>query len=190
VHIIPPVTDRSSTATRFEANAIRNQAAHKAWFAVYTAPRHEKFVHAQLVAKQIQSFLPLYKTVRKWKNGVRREIDNPLFPGYLFVHLAPDERLPVLQTSGVVHFVGKGTAPVALDEQEMNALRVGAQRFSLLPRDFLSAGDSVCITRGPLRGVRGYVEREGNDMTFVVSIQLIQKSFAIRVEANDLELAS
>jgi transcription antitermination factor NusG len=165
------------------------RVSKKAWFAAYTAPRHEKFVQAQLTAKQIQSFLPLYTAVRRWKNGVRREIQHPLLPGYVFVCLGEGERLPVVQTSGVVYIVGNGTSPLPLDDLEMHALRVGAQRASLMPRQYLCAGDKVCITRGPFRGVKGYVEQDGGELTFVVTIQLIQRSFAIRVQANDLELA-
>jgi transcription antitermination factor NusG len=175
---------------RGEASAIHSNASRKTWFAVYTAPRHEKFVQAQLIAKQIQSFLPLYTTMRRWKNGVQREIQHPLFPGYVFVCLGTDERLPVLQTSGVVYFVGNGSAPSPLDDHEMHALRVGAQRASLVPHPFLRTGDTVCITRGPFRGVRGHVERDGGGLTFVVTLQLIQRSFAVRVQADDLELAS
>ena len=103
---------------------------------------------------------------------------------------AANERLPVVQTSGVVYIVGNGTEPLPIDDHEMHALRVGAQRASLVPHPFLCTGDTVCITRGPFRGVRGYVEQDGGDLTFVVTIQLIQKSFAIRVQADDLELAS
>jgi transcription antitermination factor NusG len=190
VLVIPPVSDRGVTKPRVEATPIYPGPSKQTWFAVYTAPRHEKYVQAQLVAKQIQSFLPLYTAVRRWKNGVRREIQHPLLPGYVFVRLGVDERLPVLQTSGVVYFVGNGAAPSPLDDHEMHALRLGAQRASLMPHTYLSTGDSVCITRGPFRGVRGYVEQDGGDLTFVVTIQLIQKSFAIRVQADDLELAS
>jgi transcription antitermination factor NusG len=176
--------------SRVETSPIYSGTSRKTWFAVYTAPRHEKYVQAQLVAKQIQSFLPLYMTMRRWKNGVRREIQHPLLPGYVFVRLSADERLPVLQTSGVVYFVGNGAAPSPLDDHEMHALRLGAQRASLMPHAYLCTGDTVCITRGPFRGVRGYVAQDGGDLTFVVTIQLIQKSFAIRVQADDLERAS
>jgi transcription antitermination factor NusG len=96
----------------------------------------------------------------------------------------------VLQTSGVVYFVGNGTSPSPLDDHEMHALQVGAQRASLMPHSLLSTGDTVCITRGPFQGVKGHVERDGGDLTFVVTIQLIQRSFGIRVQADDLELAS
>jgi transcription antitermination factor NusG len=69
-------------------------------------------------------------------------------------------------------------------------MRLGARSASLVPHPFLSTGDPVYITRGPFRGVKGYVEEDGGGLTFVVTIQLIQRSFAIRVQADDLELAS
>jgi transcription antitermination factor NusG len=172
-----------------EASGSHLNASRKAWFAVYTAPRHEKFVYAQLTAKQIQSFLPLYTVMRRWRNRVRREIQYPLLPGYVFVCLRPGEWLPVLQTSGVVHIVGNGSSPSPLEDHEMYALRVSAQHGSPMPHPFLCAGDMVCITNGPFRGVTGYVERDGGDLSFVVTIQLIQRSFAIRVQGGDLELA-
>jgi transcription antitermination factor NusG len=189
VLVMPPVSERALVWPPMEACDSHPRVSKKAWFAAYTAPRHEKFVQAQLTAKQIQSFLPLYTAVRRWKNGVRREIQHPLLPGYVFVCLGEGERLPVVQTSGVVYIVGNGTSPLPLDDLEMHALRVGAQRASLMPRQYLCAGDKVCITRGPFRGVKGYVEQDGGELTFVVTIQLIQRSFAIRVQANDLELA-
>ena len=187
--VIPPVSDRGVTKPRIEASTIYPNASKKAWFAVYTAPRHEKFVQAQLVAKQIQSFLPLYATIRRWKNGVRREIQHPLFPGYVFVRMGSGEQLPVLQTSGVVYIVGNGTQPSPLDDREMQALRIGAQRAVLVPYPFLCAGDPVCITRGPFQGIKGWVEQDGGDLSFVITLELIKKSFAIRVNACDLELA-
>jgi hypothetical protein len=91
----PPLPNRGLTKPRVEASAIDPDASKKSRFAVYTAARHEKFVQAQLIAKQIQSFLPLYATARRWKNGVRREIQHPPLPGYVFVRLGSDERLPV-----------------------------------------------------------------------------------------------
>jgi transcriptional antiterminator NusG len=190
VLVIPPVSDRGATRPRDETSSIYPHASKKTWFAVYTASRHEKFVETQLTAKKIQSFLPLYTAVRRWKNGVQREIQHPVFPGYIFVCLEAKERLPVLQTAGVVYFVGNGTGPSALDDHEIHAMRIGAQRASLMPHPFLSTGDTVCITRGPFQGVKGYVEHHGNGLTFVVTVRLIQRSFAIRVQADDLELAS
>ena len=157
---------------------------------LYGALPRKNLFRTQLTTKQIQSFLPLHTAVRRWKNGVQREIQHPVFPGYVFVCLEANERLPVLQTAGVVYFVGNGTGPSPLDDHEIHAMRIGAQRASLMPHPFLGTGDTVCITRGPFRGVKGYVEQHGNGLKFVVTIRLIQRSFAIRVQADDVELAS
>jgi transcription termination/antitermination protein NusG len=189
VLVIPPVSDRGVVRPRVEASAIHPSASKKKWYAVYTAARHEKFVQAQLTAKEIQSFLPLYTAVRRWKNGVRREIEHPLFPGYVFVCVDANERLPVVQTAGVVYIVGNGKVPLPIDDQEIHALRIGAQRASLSPHPPVSAGDTVCIKHGPFQGVTGHVQRDRGNLTFVVTIQLIQKSFAIGVQSCDLELA-
>ena len=185
---VPPVLDRDMKPP-VEASLVSSKANKKTWFAAYTAPRHEKFVQAQLIAKQVQSFLPLYTVVRRWKNGLRREIQHPLFPGYIFVCLGADERLPVMQTTGVVYIVGNGTSPLPVDDQEMHALRMGAKYASLSPHPPVGQGDTVCIARGPFQGVRGHVLRADRNLTFVVTIQLIHRSFAIDVHACDLELA-
>jgi transcription antitermination factor NusG len=185
----PPASDRGVMLPPIEASRVVPHAAKKTWFAAYTAPRHEKFVQAQLTAKQIQSFLPVYSAVRRWKNGVRREIQHPLFPGYIFVCLDVNERLPVMQTAGVVYIVGNGASPLPVDDQEMHALRAGSQHASLSPHPPVSEGDTVCITSGPFKGVRGRVQGAGGNLKFVVTIQLIQRCFAIDVHACDLELA-
>lgn len=187
--VIPSVSDRGEAKLRVEASAPHSSVCKKKWFAVYTAARHEKYVQAQLKAKQIQSFLPLYTTERRWKNGVRREIQYPLFPGYVFVCVDANERLPVVQTTGVVYIVGDRTAPLPVDDQEMHALRIGAQRASLSPYPLPAPGDTVYIKHGPFQGVKGHVQRDRGNLTFVVTIQLIQRSFAIGVQACDLELA-
>ena len=60
-------------------------SAAPAWYAAYTHPRHEKKVAQQLKERDIEHFLPIYRSVRKWKDR-RKELDLVLFPGYLFVH--------------------------------------------------------------------------------------------------------
>src|ERR1700751_5933305 len=74
------------------------------WYAAYTHARHEKRVDAQMRERGIESFLPLYRSVRRWKDR-RKQLELPLFPGYVFVHMALRDRLQVLQLPGVVHFV-------------------------------------------------------------------------------------
>ena len=66
------------------------------WYAASTAPCREKRVRDHLAVREIESFLPLYRSSRKWKNGCRVELERPLFPGYVFVRMPSTERVRVL----------------------------------------------------------------------------------------------
>ncbi len=74
------------------------------WHAVRTSPRHEKRVYEHLCYREVESFLPLYCQVHKWKNGCRARVDLPLFPGYLFVKIGHGRRVPVLEVPGILGF--------------------------------------------------------------------------------------
>ena len=65
------------------------------WYAAYTNARHEKRVGQQMEGNRIDCFVPLYKSVRRWKDR-RKQLELPLFPGYVFVRLALKDRLHVL----------------------------------------------------------------------------------------------
>ena len=82
------------------------------WYAAYTCPRHEKAVARQLQEREIECFLPLYHSERRWKDR-RKELDLVLFPGYVFVHLMLRDRLRVLQLPSVVKFVSFNGSPAA-----------------------------------------------------------------------------
>src|SRR6266853_2679696 len=74
------------------------------WYAAYTKANHEKQVTQQLEQRSIEHLLPLYESVRRWKDR-RIRLQMPLFPGYVFVHFALCDRLQVSQIPGVVHLV-------------------------------------------------------------------------------------
>src|SRR3974390_2430878 len=89
------------------------------WYVTCTSPRHEKRVAQQLEERGIESFLPLYSSVRRWKDR-RKVLDLPLFPGYVFVQMNAQNRLSVLRLPGVlglICFQGK-PAEVASHELE------------------------------------------------------------------------
>src|SRR5271157_5605311 len=75
------------------------------WYAAYTCANHEKRVALQLERRSLECFLPLYESVRRWKDR-RVRLELPLFPGYVFVRLALRDRLQVLQVPGVARLVG------------------------------------------------------------------------------------
>src|SRR5579859_582154 len=92
------------------------------WYAAYTHARHEKKVAQQLEERGIEHFLPVYRSVRLWKDR-RKELDMVLFPGYVFTRIDVSQKLRVLQLPGVVRFVSFNGQPMALAGDDLEALR-------------------------------------------------------------------
>ena len=157
------------------------------WYAAYTRANHEKRVAEQLDLRAVKHFLPLYKTVRRWKDR-RVCLEMPLFPGYVFVRLALVNRLSVLQVSGVVHLVGFDGSPAAVPEEDVLRVQELLSRgMRAEPHPFLRVGRRVRVMAGPLAGLEGILVRRKNRVRFVVSVELILRSIAVEVDEGDLE---
>lgn len=157
------------------------------WYAAYTSANHEKQVAQQLVSREVEHFLPLYASIRQWKDR-RVELELPLFPGYVFVRILLQERLRVLQVPGVAQLVGFGGVPAALPAEEIEALRASlAHGMRAEPHPFLVTGRRVRVKAGPLTGVEGILTRRKNRARFILSVEPIQQSVAVVVDVADLE---
>lgn len=157
------------------------------WYAAYTCANHEKRVRDQLEERSVESFLPVYETVRRWKDR-RMHLQLPLFPGYVFVRMGLADRLRVLQVPSVVRLVGFNGQLTALPDEEMEGLKKGmASGVFAEPCPFLSVGRRVRVRAGPLAGVEGIVMRRKNRLRLVISLELIQRAAMVEVDAADLD---
>jgi len=159
------------------------------WYAAYTFPRHEKAVTEQLKMKSVESYLPLFEKVSRWKDRMAR-IQLPLFPGYVFVRIPLQDRIKVLESSGVLRLVGFNGHPAPLPEGEIEALKTYLTLRKAEPFPYFTAGKRVEIQAGPLAGLEGVVVRRKGRMRIVVSIESIQRSIALELEAADVRLAA
>jgi transcription antitermination factor NusG len=161
--------------------------AEQHWYAAYTCAQHEKRVAEQMTKREVEHFLPLYCSVRRWKDR-RVRLTLPLFPGYVFVRLALQDRLRVLQIPSLVRLIGFGELPAALPDAEIEILRSGlANQLHAEPHPFLTVGRRVRIVRGPLAGLEGILRCKKNNFRLVVSVELIQRAFAVDVDAADVQ---
>jgi len=157
------------------------------WYAAYTSANHEKRVAEQMGAREVEHFLPLYASVRKWKDR-RVTLELPLFPGYVFVRMALRDRLRVQQIPGVARLVGFEGAPAALPEEEIAALRSSLARgVRAEPHPFLTVGRKVRVRNGPMAGLEGILLRRKSQARLVVSIELIQRAMAVEIDEADVE---
>jgi transcription antitermination factor NusG len=158
------------------------------WFAVYTTPRHEKRVDQHLSMREIEHYLPLYRTQRKWSDGSRVTLDLPLFPGYIFVRIDRRQRVRVLEVPGVVAVVvGTGGEPAALPETDIEALRTGLTLRHVEPHPLLNVGQRARIRSGAFAGMEGIVVRKKNSFRVVLTLDTIMQSFAVEVDGKELE---
>lgn len=173
-----------AAATRAESELGRRQ-----WFALYTLPRHEKQVSKQLEQRFVECFLPLYGTVRRWKTGLTR-VSLPLFPGYVFVHVADIERRKIFGLSSVLNIVGNRSGPISLPSEEIERLRVAVASGLAEPHPYLKVGSRVRIMHGPLTGTEGILKRKHGSLKVVLSVEMIMKSVAVTVNSSDVEPCS
>jgi transcription antitermination factor NusG len=155
------------------------------WYAIYTRANHEKRVAVHLAHLGVENYLPLYKTLRQWSDR-RMTVELPLFPGYLFARTALKDRLPILQTPGVVRLVGARGQPTALDGEQIERLRSGLGSVPAEPFPRIPVGQRVRIIAGPLRGLEGVLLRRKPGLRVVISIELIQRSFVADIDSGDL----
>jgi transcription antitermination factor NusG len=157
------------------------------WYAAYTIANHERRVAEHFAVRSVEHFLPLYASVRRWKDR-RVQLELPLFPGYVFVRLTLRDRLKVLQAPGVARLVGFNGQPAVLPDREIEALRTStAAHLRAEPHPYLTAGRRVRIKRGALEGVEGTLIRRKNALRVVLSVDLIKRSASIEVDASDVE---
>src|SRR6266478_7859254 len=156
------------------------------WYAAYTCANHEKRVAAELGARAVEHFLPLYSSVRRWKDR-RVHLDLPLFPGYVFLRLALRDRLRVLQIPSIVRLVGFNGQPAALADDEMEVLRRGlTDQLNAQPHPYLAVGRRVRVVSGPLTGLEGIIVRKKNRFRFVISLNLIMRSVSVEMDDADI----
>jgi transcription antitermination factor NusG len=157
------------------------------WYAVSVRSRHEKMVTRHLEHQGLSYFLPLYRSVRRWKDR-RKELDVALFPGYVFVSLDLRDRLGVLRAPGVVEFVSFQGEPAAVPDTEIHALQSSLSAgLRPQPHPYLRQGRRVRVKNGLLANSEGIMIRRKEGFRLVLSINLLMRSVMLEVDEADVE---
>lgn len=156
------------------------------WVALQVRPRSEKMVSSALNFKGIEVFLPLYTARRRWSDRVK-EVQLPLFDGYVFCKLNLDYRMPALTIPRVIQFVGAGKIPVPIEESEIYALQtVVNSGLPSMPWPFLTIGQRIRVEHGPLRDMEGILLQAKGSQRLVLSVSLLQRSVAVEVDRDSV----
>jgi transcription antitermination factor NusG len=161
---------------------VLKEDAYRPWYAVRVRPKFERIVASTLQGKGYEGFLPVYRCKRRWSDRIK-ELELPLFSGYLFCKFDINQRLPLLVTPGVICIVGIGKTPVPVEENEMSAI------FSMVlaganaePHPYVQVGQRVRVDRGTFSGVEGILVAVKKPARLVVSVTLLQRSIAVEID--------
>lgn len=178
---------QTTTPDTITSIAVLAKADPENWYALYTCPRHEKCVVQQIEERQISCFLPLYRSVRRWKDR-SKTLELALFPGYVFVRLALRDRLRVLGVPGAVRLVTFNGQPAVLPDKEIETLRLRLSGDNPIePHPYLRVGRRVRVRCGPMQGLEGIIVRKKDCCRLVFSLDLIMRSVAVEVDDADVE---
>src|SRR5882757_10987074 len=151
------------------------------WLVFYTKSRHEKKVKDFLTRKGFDVFLPTHKVMRQWSDR-KKKVEVPLFNSYIFVFESEDKIQQILQAPGVSWNIRHNDKPAVLREEELDII----QRF--LSSGFfvetgsveaLTAGDTVEVIDGALKGLRGSVIHSSAGDKFSVLLESIQQNIIV-----------
>jgi transcription antitermination factor NusG len=183
------------TNTGLDGYAIENGAEDFApeasfqphWYAAYTRANHERRVAQALAERGVEHFLPQYQSRRKWKDR-EVELSLPLFPGYVFVRMALELKLRVLQVPGVACLVNFAGKPAVVPAEEFGRIQELLNRKVLAtPHPYLNVGRRARVLDGPFAGLEGIVIRRNKRNRLVISLDLIERSIAVELGEANLE---
>jgi transcription antitermination factor NusG len=157
------------------------------WFAVYVMARHEKRVARHFEVRDIEYFLPLYTTQRRWKNGSKVTLQLPLFPSYIFVRISWDVRKKVFETPSVLSIVARGNS--SIPDSYIEFIRDQLHLQKVEPYPCPPVGNRVRIKEGALAGVEGILVRRKNEARIVLTVEAIMRSVAVEVNLDEVEMA-
>ena len=157
----------------------------RTWYVLHVKPRTEKKVMDYLQRYGYFRYLPVYLKITKvQRRKVRREL--PLFPGYVFTKLFPDERVKMLQTNLLVRTIDV-PEPRKMIHQLRQISHASRAQPEMRPVHPFKIGDPVRVKYGPLRGTEGYVKREGAHATLCLNVEILGAAVEISISADDIE---
>lgn len=158
------------------------QSAPFPWFALQVRSRREGFVATYLEGQGYECFLPLYKSRRRWSDRVK-EVEQPLFPGYLFCRFDLHNRGPLLMTPGVQQIVGVARTPMPVEEREIEAIRQAlSSGLPNQPWPYMQVGERVRVNYGSLVNLEGILVNFKGSHRVVLSVSLLQRSVAMEID--------
>ena len=164
------------------------------WYVVHTYSGYENKVkvdiektieNRNLQDQILEVSVPMLPVV-ELKNGVEKKADKKMFPGYVLIHMVmnDDTWYVVRNTRGVTGFVGPGSKPVPLSEEEMAGLGFTAPDVVV---DFM-VGDAVVVTAGAWKDTVGVIESINEErQTLTIRVELFGRETPVELNFTEIK---
>ena len=179
-------TALQSSAIAAEVDLLEARAETR-WYALKVWVRSEALACTGLRQRGFESYSPVYPERRRYSDRIK-VVNQPAFPGYIFCRLNLKSKVNVLSCPAVEYIVGMQRRPVAIAENEIEAIRrcLGAGGR---PVEYLRLGQRVRIEYGALSGVEGILTRVDGKDRLTLSVDLLQRSLAVQIDADQVQPA-
>jgi transcription antitermination factor NusG len=154
------------------------------WSVLRTWTKHESVVEKVLTARQIECYLPKQKQVRQWSDR-KKILVLPLFPGYLFIKVRPEQFPDLRDVPGSCGLVWASHRPAPVRENVvLDIRRLVESQAELTIMGGLHIGERVQILSGALKGIEGVLSRVKNRDYLVINAEAIGQSICIEVPVS------
>ncbi len=162
----------------------------KNWYVLQTKPRNEKVVLSQIERKKIEVYAPFVEKVRIWSDR-KKKIQMPLFSGYVFIFADEEERVrAITNTTGAIKYLYYEKRPARVSEREIELIKqtlLEPEKISIEEKK-IKKGDSILVTRGIFKGMKGYVNEFRGKYKLTVNLEELSYSFSIILNSNEVSL--
>ena len=164
------------------------------WYVVHTYSGYENKVKANIektienrhLEDQILEVRVPMQDVVEMKNGAKKQVQKKMFPGYVLLNMVmnDDTWYVVRNTRGVTGFVGPGSKPVPLTEEEMKPLGIQAENVMV---DF-EVGDSVVVTGGAWKDTTGMIQSINPQKQVVtINVELFGRETPVEISFAEIK---
>ncbi|MFZ7102239.1 MAG: UpxY family transcription antiterminator [Peptococcaceae bacterium] len=162
--------------------------ANACWYVFYTRPNTEKVIYTELMKRQYEAFLPVVKSLHRWRNRQRKIVAKVLFPGYIFVKTVEAEIYNIVQITHIVRCVKTGDRPAVVPEDDIRCIeRMLTMEQDVYTNPDLTEGEHVRVARGPLAGYEGMLVKRKGKARFCIQLNDIRQCACIEISTSMLE---
>lgn len=150
------------------------------WYAAYTKPRNEKKILARLLEQGIEAYLPLQRVLKQWSDR-KKWVEEPLFRSYIFVRIAQNDYLKVLNTVGVVRYITFEGKAVKVPDSDINLIKTLLQQNLEIEttQDAIAPGTKVEVILGNFAGIKGELVEHAGKQKVIIRIETINHSMLV-----------